>query len=200
MVEPAANAAEDDAETSPTRARTEMLLGALAFEEGHIDQALVHLLEAEKANPRLARLHNQLGEVYLRRRRWSDAERAFRKAVAIDGDNARAFHGLSVALLRQDKAVEAAELALRAVGLKHFFPGAHFQLGKVLTRLNWPERAAQAFETGLTMRPNAAVAHRYLARLYGRLGQGEKARAHRQAIATRRSEAATAPAADAHHG
>jgi Tfp pilus assembly protein PilF len=49
--------------------------------------------------------------------------------------------------------------------------------------LNWPERAAQAFEMGLQMRPGVLAAHRYLARIYGRLGQTEKARMHRAAAA-----------------
>jgi tetratricopeptide (TPR) repeat protein len=156
-------------------------MGVLNFEEGNIDQALAHLHRAETADDRLPRLHNQLGFIYLRCRRWADAERAFNKALQIDGDNARACHGLSVALLRRDRHAEAAELSLRAVGLQHFFPAAHFQLGLILTRLNWPERAAQAFETGLKMRPNSVVAHRYLSRLYGRLGQDAKARSHRAA-------------------
>ena len=95
------------------------------------------------------------------------------------GDNARACHGLSVSLLRQNRPVEAVELSLRAVGLQHYFPAAHFQLGLILARLRWIERAAQAFETGLTMWPGALVAHRYLARLYTRLGLDAKAKIHR---------------------
>src|SRR5439155_14926340 len=138
-------------------------------------------------------LHNQLGYVYLRRRLWADAEGAFNIALSIDGDNARACHGLAVALLRLGKAADAAEWALRAIGLQHFFPAAHFQLGLILARLNWPERAAQAFETGLTMRPNAVVAHRYLSRLYLRLGQDDKARFHRTA-ATATASGGPAPA------
>ena len=127
--------------------------------------------------------------MYLKRRHWAEAERAFLKALSIDEDNARACHGLSVSLLRQDRAVEAVELSLRAVGLQHYFPAAHFQLGLILARLRWLERAAQAFETGLTMWPGALVAHRYLARLYTRLGQDAKAKLHR-AAGTRRAAAA----------
>jgi tetratricopeptide (TPR) repeat protein/arylsulfatase A-like enzyme len=159
--------------------RIDMVMGILNFEEGRIDEALTHLERAEAADADLPKLHNHLGYVYLRRRRWTEAERAFNKALEIDGDNPQACHGLAVALLRQDRPAEAAELALRAVGLQHFFPAAHFQLGLILARLNWPERAAQAFETGLRMRPGSIIAHRYLSRLYGRLGQTEKAQWHR---------------------
>jgi tetratricopeptide (TPR) repeat protein len=172
----------------PRNARLKFLLGVLAFEEGKVSEALAHLNEAEAADEMLPRLHNQLGFIYLRCRRWADAERAFRRALEIDGDNARACHGLSVALLRSDRYAEAADLSLRAVGLQHFFPAAHFQLGLILTRLNWPERAAQAFETGLKMRPNSVVGHRYLSRLYARLGQDAKARSHRATATALRAQ------------
>jgi len=165
-----------------------LLMGVVEFEDGKIDKALSHLRRAEEADATTPTLYIQLGNLYLKRRRWTEAERAFEKALSIDGDNSRACHGLSVSLLRQNRPVEAVELSLRAVGLQHFFPAAHFQLGLILARLRWIERAAQAFETGLTMWPGALVAHRYLARLYTRLGLDAKAKIHR-AAGTRRVSA-----------
>lgn len=162
-------------------ARLDLLMGVLLAAEGRDKESLQSLARAEQVQPRLPGLHNQIGNIYLRGRRWDDAERAFQRALEIDGDYAPSWNGLSVALLRQNRAADAAELSLRAVGLQHFFPSAHFQLGAVLARLGWPERAVQAFETGLQMRPGVLVVHRYLARLYARLGNSEKARFHRAA-------------------
>src|SRR5690606_39008105 len=119
-------------------------------------------------------LHLRLGAAYLRGRNWQAAEVALRKALQLDSDSAEACHGLSVVMLRQNRLEEALDLVLRAVGLQHYFPAAHFQLGAVLARLNQPLRAAQAFEHGLALRPGALVAHRYLARLYYRLGNMAK--------------------------
>lgn len=171
-----------------TAARADLYFGVVLAAEGRHDESLERLCRAEKAEPRLPRLHNQIGSIYLRKRLWKDAERAFLRALEIDGDYAPSCNGLSIALIRQDRLVEAAEYSLRAVGLQHFFPAAHFQLGAVLARLNWPERAAQAFEMGLQMRPGVLVAHRYLARIYARLGQTEKARFHREAAKPVRQE------------
>lgn len=169
--------------------QTDLLLGILLAAEGRDEESLEHLRRAEKADPHLPRLHNQIGLVYNRRRLWAEAERAFTRALEIDSDDPTACHGLSVCLLRLDRPEEAAEFSLRAVGLQHFFPGAHFQLGAVLARLNWPERAAQAFEMGLQMRPGVLAAHRYLARIYGRLGLTEKARFHREAALPKQTAA-----------
>lgn len=190
---PEARRTLDDFLTKRTRSgestpfpRLDLLHGVILAAEGKDEESLAHLWRAEQAEPRLPRLHNQIGTIYLRARRWKDAERAFRRALEIDGDYAPSCHGLSVASLRQGRAGEAAELALRAVGLQHSYPAAHFQLGAALAKLNWLERAAQAFETSLAMRPGVPLAHRYLARIYSRLGQTEKARAHRAASGARR--------------
>jgi tetratricopeptide (TPR) repeat protein len=70
-----------------------------------------------------------------------------------------------------------------AVGLWHEFPEAHFQLGALLSRLGWYERAAQAFEISLRMRPGFLLAHRYLSRIYGRIGRSDLADRHREEAA-----------------
>ncbi len=154
--------APNEQKNSPQR---DLLFGILLLAEGRTEEALAILQRAEATEPRLPRLHNQLGAVYLRARCWEEAERAFRRALEIDGDSAAAWCGLATALLRRDQPAEAAESALRALGLQHFFPAAHFQLGIALARLGWPGRAAQAFEIGLTMRPGARWARRYQLRL-----------------------------------
>jgi len=86
---------------------------------------------------------------------------------------------LSVALPRQNFVEQGLDHGLLAVGLRHEFPEAHFQLGALLSRLGWFERAAQAFEISLRMRPGFVLAHRYLARIYGRIGRSDLASRHR---------------------
>jgi tetratricopeptide (TPR) repeat protein/arylsulfatase A-like enzyme len=146
----------------------DLLMGIVLFAEGRGDEALARLLRAEQAAPRLPRLHNQLGAVYLKQRRWTDAERAFRRALEIDMDSPPAYAGLAIAARRQGRPQEAAEQALRAVGLQHFFPSAHLQLGLALAELGELPRAAQALETCLAMRPQMRVARRMLGRVRAR--------------------------------
>jgi tetratricopeptide (TPR) repeat protein len=161
----------------------EVMLGSLFLAEGHTEAALVHLQKAEKLAPTLPQIHLRLGSAYLAGRQFKPAECAFRKVLEIDSDHAEACYGLSVALMRQDKLEESVELALRAVGLQHYYPAAHFQLGAALARLNQPARAVLAFEQGLAMQPGVLAVHRYLARLYYRLGEHRKSYDHHEAIA-----------------
>jgi tetratricopeptide (TPR) repeat protein len=108
---------------------------------------------------RLPDLHCQIGRVYLRMRRWDDAGRAFRQALAIDENCVRGHFGMALAYLNQDHPAAAAEEALTAVGLHYHFPHAHYALGVALARLGKPERAIQAFETCLALRPQTTAAH-----------------------------------------
>ena len=169
----------------------ELLLGSLLQAEGKTEAALVHLRKAEQLAPTLPQPHLRLGSAYLMGRQFQQAESAFRKVLELDSDQADACYGLSVALMRQNKLEESVEFALRAVGLQHFYPAAHFQLGAALARLNQPERAALAFEHGLAMQPGVLAAHRYLARLYYRLGQFGKCHEHHEAISRLRAGRAT---------
>jgi predicted AlkP superfamily phosphohydrolase/phosphomutase/tetratricopeptide (TPR) repeat protein len=170
-----------------------LMLGSLLQAEGNTEPALVHLHKAEKLSPALPQLHVRLGSAYLAGRQFKEAESAFRRALELDGDQADACYGLSVALMRQNKLEESVELALRAVGLQHFYPEAHFQLGSVLAKLNQPARAALAFEHGLAMKPGVPAVHRYLARLYYRLGEFNKTYEHNEAIARLRANANKPP-------
>ena len=122
-------------------------MGVIQFEEGNTDEALACLLRAEQSDPRLPNLHLRIGETYMRRQQLDDAERAFRRALEIDGDSAEAHLGLAQVLLRKRQNEDSAEESLVAVGLQHFLPLGHYCLGVALARLGHPHRAAVAFET-----------------------------------------------------
>ena len=171
----------------------QLLLGSLLEAEGHTEAALVHLHKAEQLAPSMPQIYLRLGSAYLATRQFKPAEAAFRKVLELDNDHAEACYGLSVALMRQHKFEESVELALRAVGLQHHYPAAHFQLGAVLAQLNQPARATLAFEHGLAMKPGELAIHRYLARLYYRLDEHRKSYDHQQAISQLRAKANKPP-------
>jgi predicted AlkP superfamily phosphohydrolase/phosphomutase/tetratricopeptide (TPR) repeat protein len=172
---------QDPALAPKSRPWADLLMGIFRFQEGDWEGALTCMLQAEQCDPRLPDLHLRIGETYLRQRRTRDAERAFHRALEIDGDSAEAHRGLAVAYLRQRRNQEAAEQALLAVGLQHFLPMGHFHLGVALARLGHRERSILAFETALTMLPGLMPAHRWLAALQMQPGgDPERAARHRE--------------------
>jgi tetratricopeptide (TPR) repeat protein len=175
---------------APSTHTTDYLLGTLLVAEDKPAEALVHLRRAEAAELRLPALHLLLGQVYLKVKRWEDAERAFCKALDIDPHDAQAHFGLALSLLPRRRNVEAAEAVLAAVGLLYYFPQAHFQLGVALHRLGEIPRAIEAFQVALAQYPHFAEAHRRLALIYAqRLNDPVKAAQHRaRADAIRRQQ------------
>lgn len=159
-------------------------MGVILFEEGEIEESLASLLRAEQANPRLPDLHLRIGQTYLRLKRVEEAERAFRKALEIDGDSPEAHLGLARVCLRKRQNEQAVEEALVAVSLQHFLPMGHFCLGVGLARLGHFHRAGLAFETAAAIAPGFLNAHRWLIAINRRPGGDlAKAAAHRKFVA-----------------
>jgi predicted AlkP superfamily phosphohydrolase/phosphomutase/tetratricopeptide (TPR) repeat protein len=180
----------------PDRSQTVALRGLLAWTRGDMEACAAAFKEAEKIAPEDPVTQTYLGRLYLRQRRWADAERAFQRVLEIDPDSAEAHYGLSVALPRQNQVDEGIAHALTAVGLRHDFPQAHFQLGAVLSRRGWHDQAVQAFEVTLRMQPGFVLAHRYLSLIHTRFGRLQKAREHREMADRLVSENAPQPPVD----
>jgi len=168
----------------------DLLMGMICFQEGKTEEALTHLKKVEALPQNIRHLQQELGRVYLKLRQWKEAESAFNRELKIDDDNPGSHYGLAVALLNQRRNEEAAEHCLRAIALAHHMPLAHYHLGLALTRLGQDERAIQALETSLLIKPGLLNAHRLLAVLYNERDPA-KAIAHRQVISVVRPPAPT---------
>ncbi len=145
-----------------------LYLGIISFRRGDTDAALKYLKEAEKADPRMPGLHCQIGNVYLRRQRWKDAERTFKKALDIDADSAEAHDGLGVAYRWQKQSAEAVHEHMQSIGLLHYRPQTHIHLGLALAETGQTDWAIRAFNVALEQNPNNPFPHRCLAQLYQR--------------------------------
>jgi predicted AlkP superfamily phosphohydrolase/phosphomutase/predicted Zn-dependent protease len=158
----------------------EFLRGFVAAAEGEPERALAHLARAERAQPGRPGLHLQIGETLLALRRFGEAERAFRRALAIDPACPHAQVGLARSFLPRRRNRAAAEAALEAVGRLHHHPLAHYCLGVALHRMGHVERARQALELAVAQNPNFREAHLRLARVFEeRLGDPARAAEHR---------------------
>jgi tetratricopeptide (TPR) repeat protein len=161
----------------------DLMEGTLLLAENKPRKALEFLNKAENFVSHLPYLHIQLGIVYYKIHRWQDAERAYLKALAIDENNAIAFHGLGLCYLRQKKYEQAAESFLNAIGLMYYFSEAHYHLGEALYYLENHENAAEAFHVAITLSPGYKKAHQWLIKIYeDHLDQPEKANASRAFI------------------
>jgi predicted AlkP superfamily phosphohydrolase/phosphomutase/tetratricopeptide (TPR) repeat protein len=154
--------------------------------------ALERVTEAHLVRPGL---FLQTADLYLRLRRWRDAQQVYEKALAIDPDNAHAHIGLCRMALRRRRFAAAAQSALDALQRIYHYPLAHFLLGLALAGMQEYQRAAEAFRAAISFNPNFPEAHVRLAALLEKhLGDAESAREHRRLARRMRRRSAARPA------
>lgn len=122
----------------------------------------------------------QTADLYLRLRRYKDAEQVYRRALAIDPDNAHAYLGICRMELRRRRFTAAAQAALDALQRIYHYPLAHYLLGLALAGMKEYERSAAAFGAAISFNPNFPEAHMRLAAVLEKhLGDPDSAREHR---------------------
>ncbi len=149
--------------------------------EKRFPEALAALEQVAEAHLLRPGLFLQIADLYLRLRRWRDAQQVYEKALEIDPDNAQAHIGLCRMALRRRNFNVAADSALAALERAYHDPLAHFLLGVALAGMKEFERAADTFRAALSFNPNFPQAHLRLASLLDKhLGDPEAAREHRR--------------------
>jgi predicted AlkP superfamily phosphohydrolase/phosphomutase/tetratricopeptide (TPR) repeat protein len=178
----------DDLEASFPSPLAGFLKAQVLIAEKRFPEALAALEQVADAHLLRPGLFLQTADLYMRLRRWQDAQQVYEKALEIDPDNAQAHIGLCRMALRQRRFSDAAHWALAALERVYHDPLAHFLLGLALTGMKEFERAAEAFRTAISFNPNFPQAHLRLASLLDKhLGDLESAREHRRLARRMRS-------------
>lgn len=139
---------------------------------GRVNDSYQWLLLAEKRIPGSPTVYLEIGQILLRQRQFTDAQRLLEKATQWDPELANAWLALSSVYLRQNKNQLAADTALEALSLLHRLPIAHFNLGVALARSKQWTRSELAFDTALKFSPNMIQAYRMLRYVF--LAQGKE--------------------------
>lgn len=144
-------------------------------------EALASLEKVTAAHLVRPGLFLQTADLYLKLRRWSEAEQVYKKALTIDPDNAHAHLGLCRMALRRRQFEKAAQSAIDALQRIYNYPLAHFLLGMALIGMKDYPRAAESLRAAISYNPNFPEAHRRLAILLEkRLGDPASALEHRK--------------------
>jgi tetratricopeptide (TPR) repeat protein len=160
---------------------TDYLKAQVLIAEKRYPEALAAFERVAEAGMVRPSLFFETADLYLRLRRWGEAQMVYEKALAIDPDNAHAHLGMCCVALRRRKFTVAAQSALEAVQRNYHYPLAHFLLGVALAGMKEYERAANAFRAAISQNPNFPEAHFRLTRLLEQnLGDVVSAREHRR--------------------
>jgi tetratricopeptide (TPR) repeat protein len=158
------------------------------------ESALARLELAEAMPEVSARDLNLIGQLCLRLRSWSDAERTFQAALAKDDALADAHDGLAMALLLQGSPQGAERHAREAVQLEPANYTALVHLGVVLLRLERYQESIAVLQQAVSCDESgpACSAHRHLAEALERSGKQALA-VHHRALACRGSSGRKQP-------
>ena len=144
---------------------TELLSVAELFNVGQIQKALSKLQTIEEQYPMSPSILRVIGTIHLSRSAWHEAYESLGKCVKLDEDDPMALNGLARAAVHLAYFEEAAEYALRAIGLLYFFPQAHFHMGMAFRGLGDRTRAMRSLKIAVAQAPSFLEAHRVLSGL-----------------------------------
>ncbi len=160
------------------------------------DAALPYLYQAVKLNPRNGLAYRALGMTQVHLGNYGLAASYYRKAIDLTDDSHSPDLGslldlAFVLLLGHDPANvrEALKLAQRAATLQPNSGEAHYLVGKALTRTGRVKDAVPELELAAKLNPEDSKPHFQLALAYDQLGEKQKARAERQALARTKQRA-----------
>ena len=138
-------------------------LGLTLVRLGETERGIQHLELLVRSNTRDGASWRSLGYAYTHAKRWSDAERALRNAIALPPDDAEEYRDLGVLLANRGREAEARTMYAKAARLDPHDASVFVNLGNLEMRDGRPERAlvqfreAQARDTAYAMAYRAEV-------------------------------------------
>ena len=175
MIDQIANSEFDDRTVESRNARIkphlDYMYGLLELSSGNQERAIELLEKAEQqmGNRPAKDFYKNLGDAFLQMENWERCGQAYQKAIEMEPDDPKALHGLAIVALNNDEPRKAVDFALRSLQILFHQPRAHYHLGLASWQIGDLERAKQAFETSLSMRPNADDVREKLNELIGQM-------------------------------
>ncbi len=155
--------------------------GQILFEAGKYKEALVQFLKVYEEKPESKSIMISIGLAHVKLAEYKKGEKWLKKAINDLTNNPSHYHGLGLALLRQQKFEEAIDPLISALEINPDFAAAHYHLGEVFYKLEDYENATTAFETCLLLNPGINRARNLVMNIYkSYVPNPEKFTAHQQ--------------------
>ena len=167
-------------------------MSLVALASGQPEAAVKMAGAAAAAAPRMCAAWVALGQACKAAQRFDDAEKAYAKAIQIDGLNPLARLGLGelrVATGRCEEARREFELALKR---RPAFAAAHLGAGNALAMMGRNEEALERYEAALAVRPRLPEAEFAAGFALARLGRAKEAETRYRRALTQRPDFAAA--------
>ena len=135
------------------------LLGVIALQTGHFEQALKLVRQAVSLRPDGAIYQSNLGQILERLGRFDDAERSYQTAISLDSACAEAMNNLGRLLKDQDRLSEAESLFRKAIESNPDYAEPHTNIGNLLKDRGDLDGAIAAYRRAIELRPDLSMLH-----------------------------------------
>lgn len=177
----------------PTSEDATRLLGRVLMRLGRIDEGMEQFRRALSARPNSAPLHTEMGLALYNASRYKEALEAFERAIAITPNSSVSLTQAGAASQAMGDNARALAYYERATAIQPR-PETFSSMGTIYYEQGEFQKAANAYEAALLIRPLGAVTHRNLGDAYMRLGRTADARrAYQQAVQRAEAEVAVRP-------
>lgn len=142
---------------------------------GRMPEAVALYRQIIAQRPKLAEVHNNLGNALKAMGRLDEAEKAYRQALSIRSDISQIHNNLGSVLHERGQYAEAHTAYQRALSLRADYPEAQFNLGNNFFKLAQIQKAIDCFRQAIALWPNYAEAHCNLANSLAALSRRDEA-------------------------
>jgi protein O-mannosyl-transferase len=140
-------------------------LGIALSEQGQLDSAIAHYLEAVRINPNLGGAQLHVAADLAKVGRTDEAIAHYREAIRVNPNFPEAYNNLGALLADRGKIDEAISEYREAIRVEPDYADPHFNLGAALKDQGKLAEAAQEFKEALRINPNLAEARQMLEEL-----------------------------------
>lgn len=144
----------------------DVLEGTLLLAEKRYRKALDLFKKAEAEAGDMPHINLRIAYGYIQLNKLKEAEKAIKKELENDSEEASAWHTLGMVYFKMMKYENAIEAYLKAIGLMYYYPSSHFYLGETLMAMEQYEDAASAFDICLRLTPGMNIARERLISIY----------------------------------
>jgi len=150
-------------------------LGAILYERGRVNEAIIRFRASLAINPEDSEAHNNLGSALDKKGHPDEAITEFQKALAIRPAFAEAHWNIGNILLQKSQLDEAISEYEKAAAIRPDSYKLHFSLANALVQKGDVENAIPEFRATLALNPNDEQAHYNLGNALYQHGQKEEA-------------------------
>ncbi len=157
-------------------------LGYALFQQGKVDEAMIHYQKALEIKPDYAEAHSNLGNVLFQKGSVDEAIAHCQKALEIKPDFAEAHNNLANALFQKGRVDEAIAHYQTVLQIKPDYAETYNNLGNVLLQKGRVDEAVAQYQQALQIDPNCAEAHINLGNVLLQKGRVDEAITHFQKV------------------